>query len=166
MELLDAQVINTQYGLEIYLDNIDNVKVKALYAPDSDNEPYEIMIGVKYFLLRDRYYETKENYFWININNDNVVMLKESNTESLFAVKSEGEREATKDLIGKWLIKTNNFKHAVIDSIEEQKRENVQSEVDITQVTNRINFLEKVLQIKTEDIERASINPRGYVFSN
>ncbi|MGW9018591.1 hypothetical protein, partial [Priestia megaterium] len=153
MELLDAQVINTQYGLEIYVDNIDNVKVKALYAPDLDNEPYEIMIGVKYFLLRDRYYETKENYFWININNDNVVMLKESNTESLFAVKNESEREATKDLIGKWLIKTNTFKHAVIDSIEEQKKENIQSEIDITQVTNRINFLERVLQIKTEDIE-------------
>ena len=39
MNVLDAKIINTQYGLETYLDMVKNIEVKELHSP-SDNEPF------------------------------------------------------------------------------------------------------------------------------
>jgi len=46
------------------------------------------------------------------------IALKETETESLFSVKSEDEREATKELIGEWFIQSNSYKQSIQESIE------------------------------------------------
>ncbi len=46
------------------------------------------------------------------------VTLRETKTESLFAVKNKFERDATKELVGEWLIKINAFKQVINDLIE------------------------------------------------
>lgn len=163
MKLLDAKVVDTKYGLEIYLDKIKNVEVKTLHFPDSNNSSYRVMLGIEYFLLRERYYESRKNYFWISFSDEeNIITLEEPDIESLFAVKNKSEREATKDLIGEWLIKTNAFKYAINDEIEDQKKKDIQSDEDIKQITGMIDFLERVIQIKTEDIRNAPLKQRCY----
>ncbi|WP_214987776.1 hypothetical protein [Bacillus sp. ISL-47] len=79
----------------------------------------------------------------------------ETETESLFAVKNEFEREATKELVGEWLIKTNAFRLAIKNLIEEKKMENVHTEEDIQKVLGTVRYLEKILNIQTKDILRA-----------
>ncbi|WP_251028225.1 MULTISPECIES: hypothetical protein [unclassified Bacillus (in: firmicutes)] len=87
--------------------------------------------------------------------------LIESETESIFAVKNEFERGATKDLIGTWLIKTDTFHHAIIQQVQNLKKEqNIQTEDDNKKLSTTIKFLEKLLQIKTEDIQSSSIEQR------
>ena len=46
------------------------------------------------------------------------IALKETETESLFSVKSEDERAATKELIGEWFIQSNSYKQSIQESIE------------------------------------------------
>ncbi|WP_424475460.1 hypothetical protein [Oceanobacillus kimchii] len=80
MNVLDAKIINTQYGLETYLDMVKNIEVKELHSP-SDNEPfYEIVLGIEYFLLRDgKYYDSERNYFRIQMSEDfNSITLRET----------------------------------------------------------------------------------------
>lgn len=55
----------------------------------------------------------------IHMNTDmSSVTLRETKTESLFAVKTKFERDATKELVGEWLIKINAFKQVINDLIE------------------------------------------------
>ncbi len=159
MNVLDAKIINTQYGLETYLDMVKNIEVKELHSP-SDNDPfYEIVLGIEYFLLRDgKYYDSERNYFRIQMSEDfNSITLRETDTESLFAVKTEHERDSTKLLVGEWLIKTNAFKQVISELIQQKKMENVQNEGDTRKVLGTIRFLEILLEIKTEDILSADV---------
>ncbi|GAA3334259.1 hypothetical protein GCM10020331_101520 [Ectobacillus funiculus] len=50
------------------------------------------------------------------------ITLTETETESLFAVKSEEEREATKELLGEWFIKTNSYKESINECIKKVKK--------------------------------------------
>ena len=77
------------------------------YLTETDSF-YEITIGVEYFRLRnENYYNSEKRYFKIRMNSDlNSITIIETKTESLFAVKNEFERAATKELIGEWLIKS------------------------------------------------------------
>lgn len=159
MNVLDAKIINTQYGMETYLDFVKNVEVKDLHYPTEISPFYEIIIGVEYFLLRkENYYDSEKNYFIIRMNSDfSSITLRETKTESLFAVKNEFERDATKELVGEWLIKTNAFTQVINDLIDQKKMENVQTEEHIQIVLGTIRFLEKLLKIKTEDILNANV---------
>ncbi|MFF2592529.1 hypothetical protein ACFVSZ_04135 [Priestia megaterium] len=77
--------------------------------------------------------------------------------ESLFAVKNAGEKDATKELIGEWLIKTQAFKQVINELIVQKRMEDVQTEGDIQVVLGTIRFLEKLLEIEAEDIVRAIV---------
>lgn len=85
------------------------------------------------------------------------ITLRETKTKSLFAVKNEYERDATKELVGEWLIKTNAFKEVINELIQKKKMENVQTEEDIQIVLGTTRFLEKLLKIKTEEILSAVV---------
>lgn len=154
MNVMDAKIISTQYGLETYLDVVKSVDVRDLHYPTETELFYEITVGIEYFLLKEeRYYDSRKNYFRIRMDSDlSSVTLVETKTESLFAVKNEGERDTTKELVGEWLIKTDAFKHVINELIVQKKMENVQTEGDIQVVLGTIRFLEKLLEIKTEDI--------------
>lgn len=80
------------------------------------------------------------------------VTLVETKTESLFAVKNAGEKDATKNLVGEWLIKTQAFKQVINELIVQKKMEDVQTEGDIQAVLGTKRFLEKLLEIEAEDI--------------
>lgn len=157
MNVLDSKMIYTQYGIETYMDMVGNVEIKDIRYPSEVAPFYEITVGVEYFLLRkEKYYDSEKNYFKIRMNSNlNLISLMETETESLFAVKNEFEREATKELVGEWLIKTNAFRLAIKNLIEEKKVENVHTEEDIQKVLGTVRFLEKILDIQTEDILRA-----------
>ncbi|MFY4774417.1 hypothetical protein [Metabacillus sp. RGM 3146] len=158
MSLLNAKVLETQYGLETYIDENGKIEAMELHIPSKSSYDYELKIGVEYFLLRDKHYTVEKNFFWIRMDADfRSVMLGETEMESLFAVKSEAEREETKALIGEWLIRTNAFKQAITELIEKQKTENVTTEEEIRVIIENNKFLEKLLLLKAEDIENAII---------
>ncbi|MCP1191471.1 hypothetical protein NKR17_20835 [Priestia flexa] len=162
MNIVDSKVINTKYGLEMYLDLVKTIEVKELHSPTDIGPFYEIVLGVEYFLLRDRkYYDSERNYFRLRMSDDfNSITLKETDTESLFAVKTEHERDSTKLLIGQWLIKTNAFKEVICQLIQQKKIQNVQNEGDIQKALGTITFLEKLLELKIEDILTADVEER------
>lgn len=159
MKPLDAKVINTAYGLEVYSDLVKSMEIKDIHIPTIDHPFYEVQFGIEYFLLRkERYYNSQRNYFRILMSRDfSLIILKETETESLFAVKSEDEREATKSLLGEWFVKTDSYKESINEYIRRVKKENVYTEEDIQHKVETIQFLGKLLELTTEDIKRASI---------
>lgn len=159
MGILDAKVINTVRGLEVYLDLVNNIEIKDLHIPTLDSPFYEIRFGIEYFLLREnKYYDSHVNYFSIRMNDDfSSIILKETETESLFAVKSEDEREATKNLLGEWFIKTNAYKECVKESIKKVKEADIYTAADIHHSIQTLKFLERLLEVTTEDIQNASV---------
>lgn len=89
------------------------------------------------------------------MNSDlNAITIIETERESLFAVKNEFERFATKELIGEWLIKSNAFRKVLNDLIDNKKMENYKTEEN---KLGTIKFLEKLLEISTEDILSARV---------
>ncbi|GAA3331399.1 hypothetical protein GCM10020331_087850 [Ectobacillus funiculus] len=54
------------------------------------------------------------------------IVLKETETESLFAVKKMKLREkATKKLLGEWFVKTNNYKECINEFITEVEKKKI-----------------------------------------
>ncbi|MDW4509522.1 hypothetical protein R7236_14050 [Priestia megaterium] len=123
MNVMDAKIISTQYGLETYLDVVKSVDVRGLHYPTETEPFFEITVGIEYFLLKEeRYYDSRKNFFRIRMNSDfGSVTLVETKMESLFAVKNAGEKDATKELIGEWLIKTQAFKQVINELIVQKK---------------------------------------------
>lgn len=165
MNVLDARVINTYRGLETYLDSRENVAIKKIQIPTQNHPFYEIQFVIEYFLLRKgKYYDRQRNYFIIQMNPDfTSITLKETETESLFSVKSEDEREATKALIGEWFIQSNSYKQSIQESIERIRKEDISTEEDINQKLKTINFLKKISYLTSSDIQNAPIKKQTQV---
>ena len=159
MKVLDAKVINTTHGLETYLDLIENSEIKEIHVPTTNDSFYEIQFAIKYFLLRkEKYYDSQRGYFCICMSPDfSSTKLKETEIESLFAVKSNEEREATRKLLGEWFIKTNTYKESINNLINKIKTGNICTEEDIQSKIQAIKFLERLLELTAKDIENASI---------
>lgn len=159
MGILDAKMIPTQHGLETYLDISNHVKVTDIHIPTIENPFFYIKIGVEYYrLTEEHYYDSQVNYFWIRIDPDlSSIVLLESDKQSLFGVKNLDEREATKELIGEWIINTQAFKHNIRQLIDEKKKENVTTEEEIRETVRTLELLEKMLELKTEDILKANV---------
>jgi hypothetical protein len=159
MQLLDAKIILTQYGNETYVNKENTVEIKELQTPKEHSPFYRILIGIEYLLLKEgKYYDSQKNYFWLVMDEDfRSLVIEETETENIFALKSEEERQATQELIGKWLIHTDVFKNEVQNNIDKMKNENVVTVDDIYHAMKSIKFLEKLLELKTEDILSASV---------
>jgi len=159
MNVLDAKVITTIAGLEIYLDVMETSEIRKVCIPNIDDPFYEVQFGIKYFLLRkEKYYDSHRSYFSICMNNDYTrITLQEPETESLFAVKSQNERQATQNLLGEWFIKTNAYKESIKEVIKEVKKENVYTEEDIQHTVETVRFLEKLLKLTSSDIQNAPL---------
>ncbi|MCD7035031.1 hypothetical protein LRR81_12310 [Metabacillus sp. GX 13764] len=158
MSIIDSKIIETQYGQELYMDQSVKVEADMLQQPEESRPFYGLRIGVEYFLLRDKHFTIEKNYFWILMDQGlKMVSLAETDTESLFAVKSEQERSDTKQLIGDWLIKTDAYKQAILRLIEQYKSENVATEAEIRKIMQANQFLEKLMMLKPENIEQAEV---------
>ncbi|UYP07333.1 hypothetical protein [Priestia megaterium] len=159
MSVLDARVINTKQGLEIYSDLVETSEITKVHIPTLNTPFFEIQFGIGYFLLRkEKYYDRQKNYFKLRMSPDfESIILQETETESLFAVKSTEEREATKKLLAEWFIKTNVYKKVITQFINQIKEEKICTEEDVEDRVEAIKFLEKLMILTTEDIENASI---------
>ncbi|MFE8064764.1 hypothetical protein DUD79_25775 [Priestia aryabhattai] len=163
MDLLNAKTIKTTHGLELYLDLVETIKIKELHIPTISNPYYEVKFEIDYFLLEEhKYYDLQQNYFSIVMSeNFSSIMLKESEMQSLFGVKNEKERKATKQLLGEWLIKTSAYKEAIIQFLNEHEKHNTKGEEN--QYTKKLTtFLKKLLELKKMDIEQALIQRPVY----
>jgi len=159
MNVLDAKIINTQYGLEMYLDQDNHIKIEDFHIPTEENPYFDLKIGIEFYCLRKQHhYELDTNYFWLRINlEENAIQLLEPPMQSIFAVKDEKERKATQELIGEWLINTHMFKHSIRELIQQKKQENVTCEEEIRQILRTVNLLEQILELKSENIMEASV---------
>lgn len=164
MNVLDARVINTTRGLETYIDLLPNIEVEQFHIPSPNKPSYEIMLGIEYFLLsKEKYYESQKHYFWIEMSNDyKTIKLKEPETQSLFAVKNESEKQATKEMIGEWLIKTEAYKQVINKILNKQKEEGIQSEEDIKRVLETIKFFKELLRLEADNIRNARLEKYNY----
>ncbi|MED4073832.1 hypothetical protein [Priestia endophytica] len=162
MSLLDAKGIQTTHGVELYVDLVKNVNIKELLIPTVNNPFYGVKLEIDYLLLKEHkhyehHYEHQKNSFWIVMDeNLSSITLKEPEMESLFAVKNEEEREATKQLLGEWFIKTIGYKTAITQILTEFEQNNPDmKENEDTKKT--IQFLKKLLELKAADIVNAVI---------
>ncbi|MED1205939.1 hypothetical protein [Heyndrickxia acidicola] len=151
MNLFDAKIITTQFGVEIYVDEIKHIQVTDVHLSSPDQPYHECLVGVEYTLLRDKeFYGNRMNYFWIRMTEDfSSLTLVEPETQSLFAVKNDEERQATKMLIEDWLIKTDAFKDSINQLMNDYK--NQKDSVVLTQ------FLEHLLHLHSNDIQTAPV---------
>jgi len=159
MSILDARVINTKQGLEIYSDLIENSEITKVHIPTLNTPFYEIQFGIGYYILKkEKYYDRQKNYFKILMSPDlESIILQETKTESLFAVKSTEEREATKKLLAEWFIQTNVYKEVITQSINQIKKGNIWVGEDNEDRLEAIKFLEKLMVLTTEDVKNASM---------
>ncbi|MDP9579776.1 hypothetical protein [Priestia megaterium] len=163
MYLLNTTAIRTTRGLELYLDLVKNISIKELCIPTVNNPFYEVKFEVNYFLLeQNKYYDQQKNYFWLVMNkNLNLITLRETEMKSLFAIKNEVERKATKQLLGDWFISTNAYKKAIFQYIEVDIQKNIQ--VENNECTKKaLKFLEKLLELETTDIKKALVEKPVY----
>jgi hypothetical protein len=123
-----------------------------LLYPTEENPYFDMKIGIRYYRLRNqKYYDSDINYFWLHVDHENnKIHLLEPEMQSIFAIKDAEEREATQELIGEWLINTNTFKHSIRELINQKKAE-------IRQIIRTVELLEKRLELKTEDILKATV---------
>ncbi|RDW16081.1 hypothetical protein CWR48_18015 [Oceanobacillus arenosus] len=152
MNVMDAKVINTKYGLEMYVDDIQSVEIKEVHSPTIENPFYEVRIGVEFLLMKDqKYFNKMENDFWISMSPDfQSVKIKETEKKNIFALKNDKEKEATRELVGEWLIKTDSYKHAIMERINQQ--------ADMkNDLSNTDYFLKNLLYLDSNDIKDALI---------
>ncbi|MFS0780280.1 hypothetical protein [Bacillus sp. 1P06AnD] len=156
--MMDAKVIPTAYGLETYIDKLENVKIVDVRVPDGQFDSYRVKFGIEYYLLRERKdpnephdYEMQMNYFWISFQPDmSHIEILEPVTESLFAVKNKAERTATKHLISNWIMQSNAFKQNIKEYMNEcEQQTEGQSEL--------IKIFEKLLEMNADEIENAPL---------
>ncbi|WP_264737847.1 hypothetical protein [Cytobacillus firmus] len=159
MELLNARIIPTQHGMETYLDIPNKITVADVHIPNSNSPFLELKIGIEYFRLSaEHYYDSQTNYFWLRIHPEsNSITLLETDIQSLFSVKNDDEREATKELIGEWLINTNAFKQTIKRLINQKRAENGTTEEEFQEALKTSELLKKTLELKTEDILNANL---------
>ncbi|MFE7083664.1 hypothetical protein [Priestia megaterium] len=152
MDLLNTKAIKTTHGFELYVDLIKNINIKELSIPTVTNPFYEVKFEIDYLLLEEhKYYDHQQNYFWIVMDeNLSSITLKESEMQSLFAVKNEEEREATQRLLGEWFIKTNAYRE-VINQYLNELEEHYMKEEENQYTKKAITFLKELLEIKTMD---------------
>lgn len=149
MDLIEAKVIDTQYGMELFMDKKNDVDVLAIHSPTVTNPYFDLKVGISYYLIKEHYYQRRKNYFWIRMDKyNNSITFKESEKESIFAVKTIEERKATQALITEWLLYSQTFKKALNKTLKEILTKNIETEEDIKEINELKIFLEKLLNIK------------------
>ncbi|RLL46571.1 hypothetical protein D8M04_05020 [Oceanobacillus piezotolerans] len=150
MSMVDAKVINTRYGLEMYCDKDSSVVINEVHSPTDKNPYYEVLIGVEFLVMKNQkdMYPMK-NFFWISMSEDfQTVKIKETEMGNLFALKDSEERKATKEMVAQWLFKTESFKKAITTWIKKESH-SVQPDEE--------QFLNNLLYLSTENLESAFI---------
>ncbi|PLT33106.1 hypothetical protein [Bacillus sp. V5-8f] len=155
MNLLDSKVIHTKFETEIFIDESESIELRSVHFPKKDLRYYECMIGLDLIRIRDnKFYGWEKNYFGIRITSDmQSIAIFEPHQQSIFAVKNEQETQGTKELVDYVLTESHTFKKMITKRIEQLRQTNVVTEDDIKEVRGRLELLEKLRDIRHEDIE-------------
>ncbi|MCM3724634.1 hypothetical protein M3226_02830 [Neobacillus cucumis] len=157
MNLLESKVIQTQIEKEIFIDKISNIELGNINYPDNNSSFYEFMVGLDLIRIRENeFYGTEKRYFGIRTTVDfQSITVFEPFQQSIFAVKNEQEKQAAIELIEYLLIESPNFKRLVKKLINTIKQTNVVCEKEIKELKTKLELLEKLLEIRYEDVKIA-----------
>lgn len=153
--MLESKVIQTRFEKEIFIAEKSNIEINMFRTLDKNNPFYEFMVGLDLIRIRDNeYYGNKTSYVTIRISDDlQSLFVIEPDVQSIFAIKNKQEKEAAIELIHYLLIDSQTFKEVVSDMIRNLKSDNVVNVYEVKEATTKLAVLERLLNIRNEDIE-------------
>ncbi|MEH7097133.1 hypothetical protein [Neobacillus vireti] len=154
MNLIDSKVIQTELEKEIFIDQSSNIELTNFRYPDKNFPFYEVMISIGMLRIRNNeYYGTKNELFGIRMSEDQQsIFIFETDKQNIFALKNERERLAAIELIEYILTKSTQFNQLVTTKINFLKQANVISTIEIKEIKGKLELLERLLTIHSEDI--------------
>lgn len=154
MNLIDSKVIQTELEQEIFIDQSSNIELTDFRYPDKNFPFYEVMISLDMLRIRNNeYYGTKNEVFGIRMSEDQQsIFIFETDKQNIFALKNETERLAAIELIDYILTKSFQFNQLVTTKINLLKQANVISTIEIKETKGKLELLERLLTIHSEDI--------------
>ncbi|MBS4211780.1 MULTISPECIES: hypothetical protein [Neobacillus] len=154
MNMLESKVIQTRFEKEIFIDKKSNIVINGFRSLDKSTSYYEFKIGLDLIRIReDEYYGTKKSYVSIRISEDlQSLFIIEPEIQSIFAVKNKQEKEAAIELIRYLLVESQSFKHMVTDMINNLKKENVFTGLEMKELKVKLAVLERLLNVSDEEI--------------
>ena len=153
--MLESKVIQTSFEKEIFIAEKSNIEINMFRTFDKNHPFYEFMVGLDLIRIRDNeYYGNKTSYVTIRISDDlQSFFVIEPDVQSIFAIKNKQEKEAAIELIHYLLIDSQTFKDVVSDMIRNLKSDNVVNVYEVKEATTKLAVLERLLNIRNEDIE-------------
>lgn len=153
--MLESKVIQTRFEKEIFIEEKSNIEINMFRTFDKNHPFYEFMLGLDLIRIRDNeYYGNKTSYVTIRISDDlQSFFVIEPDVQSIFAIKNKQEKEAAIELIHYLLIDSQTFKDVVSDMIRNLKSDNVVNVYEVKEATTKLAVLERLLNIRNEDIE-------------
>ncbi|MFJ5716772.1 hypothetical protein [Neobacillus sp. NPDC093127] len=157
MSLLESKVIQTKFEKEIFIDEISNIELGGFQYPNKKFPYYEMMVGVNLMRIRNNeYYGTKKSYFGLRITEDfQSIVVFDPDQQSIFAVKSELEKQAAIELIDYLLIESPKFKELVRQMIFNNKQANVFSDIEFQEHKAKLSVLEGLINVPNLDVKIA-----------
>jgi hypothetical protein len=155
MNLLESKVIQTQFELEIFIDNDSNIKLLEVELPKRNSNEYKLLIGLDFIRLRDnKYYGTKTGCFGLSVDRDSrTISLFEPEYQSIFSIKNKQEKEAALELIEYVLTASPSFKQKKLKLMKQLKQVDVLSEKDVIEVKEKLSLIEKLNNIHPGEIK-------------
>ena len=154
MNLIDSKVIQTELEQEIFIDQSSNIELTNFRYPDKNFPFYEVMISISMLRIRNNeYYGTKKEVFGIRVSQDlESIFVFETEKQNIFALKNVWERQAAIELIEYILTKSTHFNQLVTTRIDYLKQANLVTSNEIKETKGKLELLERLLTIHSEDI--------------
>jgi TATA-box binding protein (TBP) (component of TFIID and TFIIIB) len=154
VNLIDSKVIQTELEKEIFIDQSSNIELTNFRYPDKNFPFYEVMISIGMLRIRNNeYYGTKKELFGLRMSEDQQsIFIFETDKQNIFALKNEKERQAASELIEYILTNSTHFNELVSTTIDQLKQANVISTSEIKETKGKLELLERLLTIHSEDI--------------
>jgi hypothetical protein len=159
MNLLESKVIQTEFELEIFIDNLSNIEILEIELPEENSNDYKLLIGLDFIRLRDNnYYGTKTGCFGLKIDKDlNTITLFEPENQSIFSVKNSLEKAAALELIEYILTASPSFKEKNLNLIKQLKQADVINVKEMFEVKEKLSLIEKLNNIHPGEIKAESL---------
>jgi hypothetical protein len=162
VNLVESKVIQTKLETEIFIDQSSNIEISNIYYPENNYPFFEFLVGVEFIRIRNNeFYGTKKSYFGVKITEDfKSVFVFEPSHQSIFALKSEEEIEAVKELIHYLINESPNFKQLLLSMVNDIKKANIVCSKEITELQAELELLENLIKSRYEDIKFVTIQKK------
>ncbi|TDL75382.1 hypothetical protein E2R56_06045 [Rhodococcus qingshengii] len=160
MNLIESKVIQTEFEIEIFIDESSHIELSNFHYPDNYYPFFELFVGVDFIRIRNNeFYGTKKSYFGIKITDDfQSIFIFEPSQQSIFALKNDQEMEAVKELIYYLLKESPHFRKLLINRINEIKKTNIVCTKEINELKAELELLENLTKSRYEDIKFITYN--------